>query len=229
MYVVALIARKGGVGKTTLSGHLAVEAERMGHGPVALIDTDPQATLTDWWSARQTQQPRTPANAAPPAPELARSTLSRLTATLRQLREAGTALVVIDTPPALSEAIAAVIRIADLVLVPTRPSPHDLRSVGSTLDLVESAGKPVIFILNGATRRARMTGEAAILLSQHGRVSPVIVHHRVDFASSMINGLTVGELDAASSSAREIAQLWDYVGARMRSDVHTPTREPVNG
>jgi chromosome partitioning protein len=42
MIVVAVASQKGGSGKTTLSGHLAVEAERAGAGPVTLIDPDPQ-------------------------------------------------------------------------------------------------------------------------------------------------------------------------------------------
>ena len=42
---IAMVSQKGGVGKTTLAGHLAVEAERAGAGPVALLDTDPQGSL----------------------------------------------------------------------------------------------------------------------------------------------------------------------------------------
>lgn len=220
MFILAIAARKGGVGKTTLSGHLAVEASRMGIGAVVIIDADPQATLTDWWTARHKTHK---------SPEMAPATLTKLTATLNRLRQTGTALVIIDTPPALGENIAAVIRAADLVIVPTRPSPHDLRSVGSTLDLIEAAGKPALFVVNGATRRAKMTGEAAILLSQHGTVAPTIVHHRIDFASSMINGLTVGEVNSASPSAIEIAQLWEYVNARIRKTANTRAREYVNG
>ena len=41
MRVIAFASQKGGVGKTTLVGHLAVEAEHRDAGPVALIDTDP--------------------------------------------------------------------------------------------------------------------------------------------------------------------------------------------
>ena len=47
MKVIAVASQKGGTGKTTLCGHLAVQAERMGAGPVALIDTDPQGSLSD--------------------------------------------------------------------------------------------------------------------------------------------------------------------------------------
>jgi chromosome partitioning protein len=119
----------------------------------------------------------------------------------------------------LTENIGIVVREADLVVIPTRPSPHDLRAVGATVDLVERSGKPMLFIVNGATNRAKITGDAAIALSQHGTVAPVTVHQRVDFAVSMIDGRTVGELDPASNSAREITELWNYVNARLGKGV----------
>ena len=46
MHVIAFASQKGGSGKTTLAGHIAVEAELRGAGPVALIDTDPQGSLS---------------------------------------------------------------------------------------------------------------------------------------------------------------------------------------
>ena len=70
--------------------------------------------------------------------------------------------------------------------------------------------------MNSATKRARITSEAAIVLSQHGTVAPVQVGHRVDFATSMIDGRTVQELDPKSASAGEMAALWDYVLTRVR-------------
>ena len=33
---------------------------------------------------------------------------------------------VVDTPPAITDAIRAVVALADLVLIPVKPSPHDL-------------------------------------------------------------------------------------------------------
>ena len=42
MRTVVIASPKGGTGKSTLTGHLAVEAERQGCGPVAIVDTDPQ-------------------------------------------------------------------------------------------------------------------------------------------------------------------------------------------
>ena len=46
MKVIVLASQKGGVGKTTLSGNLAVAAELAGDGPAVLIDTDPQGSLS---------------------------------------------------------------------------------------------------------------------------------------------------------------------------------------
>ena len=59
MRVMAFASQKGGSGKTTLAGHIAVQAERAGAGagPVAIIDTDPQGSLSDWWNARQAPTP----------------------------------------------------------------------------------------------------------------------------------------------------------------------------
>lgn len=204
MRIIALVSQKGGVGKTTLAGHLAVEAEKAGAGPVALLDTDPQGSLAAWWNARTAETPL-----------FASAEIVNLRQQLTALAGEGINLVIIDTPPAITENIRAVVQAADLVVIPTRPSPHDLRAVGATVDLVESARKPMVFVVNGAASRAKINGDAAVALSQHGTVAPVTLHQRVDFAVSMIDGRTVGELDAGSNSAREITELWIYVNTRV--------------
>src|SRR6185436_9511136 len=79
----------------------------------------------------------------------------------------------------------------------------------------ERHGKPVIFVINAATPRARITGESAVALSQHGTVAPVTIHHRVDFAASMIDGRTVGEVVPGCQSAKEISDLWLYIQERL--------------
>jgi len=204
MHVLVLASQKGGSGKTTLSGHLAVEADRAGIGPVALIDTDPQGSLSLWWNAREAA-----------SPHFAKVGLLELGDALTHLQKSGVRLAVIDTPPAITASISQVVAHADLVVVPTRPSPHDLRAVGATVDIAESHGKPLIFVVNGATQRARITGEAAVALSQHGTVAPVTLHHRVDFAASMVDGRTVGEVVPKSHSAREVRELWLYIQDRL--------------
>jgi chromosome partitioning protein len=215
MRVLVLASQKGGSGKTTLSGHLAVEAELAGMGPVALIDTDPQGSLAQWWNAREAQTPL-----------FAQTDVLELAGGLAHLEKAGVKLAIIDTPPAITGSISRVVAHADLVLVPTRPSPHDLRAVGATVDIAEKHNKPLIFVVNGATARAKITGEAAVALSQHGTVAPVTLHHRVDFAASMTDGRTVGEAAPKSQSSKEVRDLWLYVQDRLSRIAHDPKIAP---
>jgi chromosome partitioning protein len=215
MYTIVAASQKGGSGKTTLSGHLAVEAARAGAGEIALIDTDPQGSLAHWWNARRA-----------PTPHFVKAGLPDLERALAGLEQAGIKIAVVDTPPAITQSISRVVAYADLVLVPTRPSPHDLRAVGATVDIAERHGKPLIFVVNAATARARITGESAVALSQHGTVAPVTIHHRVDFAASMIDGRTVGEVVPSSQSAKEITELWLYIQSRLSRIVKDPTLLP---
>ena len=167
---------------------------------MVLIDIDPQGSLAYWWNEREADYPA-----------FAQTTVARLAHDLHTLREQGFKLAVIDTPPAITMAIQSVISVAELIVVPTRPSPHDLRAVGATVDLCER-------VVNGATPKARITSEAAVALSQHGTVAPVTVHHRTDFAASMIDGRTVMEIDPDCRSATEIAALWNYVSDRLEKN-----------
>lgn len=205
MRTLVLASQKGGVGKTTLAGHLAVMAEQSGEGPVALIDTDPQGSLAAWWNERKAE-----------VPLFATVDVDGLAGHLQKLSDVGIQLAIIDTPPAVTEMIRKVLKSADLVLIPTRPSPHDLRAVGTTVGLVEEADKRMVFVINGAAARAKIAGEAAVALSQHGTVAPVTIFQRTDFAGSMIDGRTVQELDPHGRSADEIRALWKYVSTQLR-------------
>jgi chromosome partitioning protein len=201
---IVIASQKGGVGKTTLTGHLAVEAERQGIGAVAMIDTDPQGNLSGWFKVREAE-----------TPALVRVLPNGLRATLRALAEAGIDLCMIDTPPAITDSIASTVAEADLVLIPAKPSPHDLRAVGATVDIVEKAKKPMVFVVNQAVARSKLKTDAVRALSQHGPLAPVDVHNRVDFAASMTDGRTAGEIDPKSAAAAEITELWTYVAARL--------------
>ena len=132
MHVIVLASQKGGSGKTTLTGNLAIAAELARNGPAVLIDTDPQGSLAAWWNVRKAE-----------SPAFASATVAELKRKLDDLEAAGYLLAFVDTPPAIAQAISAVIAQADLVLIPTRPSPHDLRAVGSTVAACAGAGQAV--------------------------------------------------------------------------------------
>jgi chromosome partitioning protein len=206
MHVIGIASRKGGSGKTTLAAHLAVTAEAAGAGPVGVIDTDPQGGLAGWWNARTAHSPEwiDPVHGLPAAVDATRA--------------AGYGLLLIDTPAFMTDAIADVLELSDLILIPVRPSPNDFRAVGATVDLAKRSHRRMVFVISQATQRARITAEAAILLSQYGTVAPVMVHSCVDFATSMTDGRTAGELDPDSRSAAEITALWSYLHNLLKED-----------
>ena len=204
MKVLIVASQKGGAGKTTLAAHLAVAAEEILPNKVVILDGDPQGSLSAWWNSREHEYPA-----------LASSTLAELPEKIEQLKEAGFELVIIDTPPAITNAITEIIKLADLVLIPTRPSPHDLRAVGSTVNIALSEEKPFVFVVTQAKANAKLTTQAMAALSEHGVVCSTIIHDRVDFASSMINGDTVNEVSSKSRSAEEVNQLLDFVLTRL--------------
>lgn len=204
MHVLVMASQKGGAGKTTLTGHLAVAAS--GIGPVVVIDTDPQGSLTSWWNRRGSD---TPAISRPPR-------LRDLGDVLDGLRKAGMALAIIDTPPAITASIREVIRVADLVVIPVRPSPHDLDAIGATIDLANEAGAPFVFAVTQAKLQARVTAQAAALLSAHGTVASSIIQDRVLYATAMTDGRTALDTDPKGAAAQEITQLWQFLLGRLQ-------------
>lgn len=219
--VIVFSSQKGGSGKTTLSGHIAVQARLSGCDRIGIVDTDPQQSLSDWHQAREEDDLH-----------LKFGDGESIARDIQELRDLGVSLIVVDTPPAANASIASIVRHADLVCIPARPSPHDLRSVGKTIDLVEPLRKPMIFVLNGAPVRAMITRQAALSLCQYGTVAPVIIHNRVDFASSMSDGWTAMEIDPEAKSSEEMRKLWDYIAGRidrklsLKSKMQTATASP---
>ena len=199
MKIVVFAARKGGSGKTTLAAHVAVQAGAAGNGPVTLIDTDPQQSLTAWWNDRKAESPR-----------LLELALGRLPAELGKVR-AAPGFVIIDTPPLDSAVIASVIDVADLVVIPVKPSPHDLRGVGVTVEICRKGGRPFVFAVTQAIQRATLTQQALLILSQFGPVATSIIYNRVDYAGAMTDGRTVQEIDPKGKASGEIAELWIYL------------------
>ena len=131
MDIIAVIAQKGGTGKTTLALSIAVAAQRAGR-TAAIIDLDPQASASNWGDRRKANRPAIVS--AQPA---------RLPQILEAAEENGADMVIIDTPPRAERSAIVAARAARLVLVPCRPSIFDLETFSTTLDLIAAVGPKV--------------------------------------------------------------------------------------
>lgn len=198
MPVIAIISQKGGAGKTTLALHLAAAAQEAGR--VALvIDTDPQATASQWAAWRQDQPP-----------EVIDSPPPRLAAKVAQAQEQGAEWIVIDTPPHADSAARAAVEVADLVLVPCRPSAFDLAAIQTTAKLVQLLKKPAFVVFTaGSPNAPRVYQEAGELVDGFGTPPcPLIVPDRAAYRHASAEGRTVLETEAEGKAAEEIRQLY---------------------
>jgi chromosome partitioning protein len=133
MNVIAVVAQKGGVGKTTVSQCLAVEALRQGLA-TALIDADPQRSATEWGEQRDA--------AGIDVPSVLPLGSRSLASVIADLRKRGAAFVVIDTPPHSAPAINAALEVSTGAIMVTRPNPMDVRALEATWVIVSKMKKP---------------------------------------------------------------------------------------
>jgi MinD superfamily P-loop ATPase len=143
MTIIAIVSQKGGSGKTTLSVNLAAAAEAA--GAIALIiDTDPQATASQWGAWR-----------ADKAPEVIDSAPPRIQSKVEAAKAQGATFIVIDTPPHADSAASRAVEAADLVLIPCRPSAFDLAAIKTTVSLVRLFDKPAYVVFTAGPPHAR--------------------------------------------------------------------------
>jgi chromosome partitioning protein len=206
MKTLALLARKGGAGKTTLAIHLAVIAARAGKR-VLLVDTDPQRSAAAWWRSR-------PAD----VPELVECDATKLAPVLAAAEEAGVDLVVVDSRPSVEADTGAVAKLADLVLIPTRPAILDLRAIAETVRVVTNAKKPALIVLNATpaaragVREAAITAEARRALAAYDvPVASVAITSRADLSHALVGGLAVNEFAPNGKAAAELGELFKIV------------------
>lgn len=214
MFTVAVIAQKGGVGKTTLALHLGVEAAKA--GPVAIVDIDPQSSAAQWADARVATGPTV--TACPPA---------RLTVTLNRVERNGTRVAFIDTAPAVESPALAAVRAADFCLIVSRPGILDLRSIGINVEIAKLAGKPVAAVINAAPAQGGQALAAAEIVQKwYGvEVCPVVVRQRAVFGHALARSKCAQEVEPAGKAAAEVAALWDWLAQRApRQDYDAASR-----
>lgn len=213
MYIVAVIAEKGGAGKTTLALALAVAATRAGKKG-AVLDTDPQVTATKWTDRRDDELPWVvPTHAA------------RLGVAVEQARGQGVEFLVIDTPPHAGTDAAEAAKLADVVVIPTEPHLFSLETLPKVRDLLKLAGDPPAFVvINKAGTQGKEGEQASNHAAAQGlTVCPIVIHLRAAHRHAGNVGQAATEFEPDSKAALESIQLYEYTIKQIY------TQEKTNG
>lgn len=202
-HAITFAQQKGGSGKTTVLAHLAAAWAAAGRS-VALMDLDPQQSLTRWAKLR-----------ADPEITLLESKDYRAGSDIRAARKTHD-IVLVDCPGAASSLLENAMRESDLVLAPCQPSVMDVWALASVLDTARKLRRPVRILLNRMPPRLGSLEEvlaalgdsrALLLASQLG--------NRNAYSQSMLSGRTAPELAPRSSAAAETYGLRAELGALL--------------
>jgi chromosome partitioning protein len=218
MQVIVINSQKGGSAKTMLAKHLSVEAERAGDGPVFLIDTDPQGSLTAWHSKRESE---IPARVELPFDGLEKG--------LDLLRQHGAAYCLIDTASGRVDVARELFSLADFVIFPVQASEDDLTAAPVTVQALKEAGVPFVFVLTRVKANTLITAQAAAVLSKHGEVAETFINDRTAYKSPYPKGQTITEAEPKGLAAREISALWGNIKSCLHGNMQVKGKVKAHG
>lgn len=208
MRTLAVVALKGGSGKTTVATHLALAAHLRG-SPVLVADIDPQHSAHDLLDAR-----------GDPGPACVMTTGAKLLAAQFAADGLQKDLLVIDTAAGAIEDLGEAIVLADLVVMVVRPTLLDIAGLARTLSIVRRLGKPSTVVVNQAPV-AREGSEAPVvrralraLEYMQAPVAPAILRSRTIYQVALERGRSAEEMPD-KAAAKEVAALWEFVEGRL--------------
>lgn len=202
MAAVTTVANlKGGAGKSTITIHLATAAQ-IGGIPTAIIDIDPdQQAAAKWGDSRAADQP-----------PVFSAVYSRLPQAIVETERQGAELVFIDTAAFEQKILTAAVQVANLILIPCRPTAQDVQYLTATTEIVAFHQKPAAVVLNQVEARLPETEQARALITKLGlALSPMYLSKAVAYQRAIAAGLGVTEFDPAGKAAQEVLHLLDWI------------------
>ena len=223
MRTIAVIARKGGSGKTTLATHLAIAAFLRGYETL-LADADPQGSACEVLKARRGAGPAF-------APTTGAGLLGLQIGSVR----GGVEALIVDTPAAVEAEISHAVVLADLSLLVIRPTFLDIAAAVRTSDLVRRLRRPALIVLTQAPpARAGVEPPAvkqALEALRYMRlpVVPAIVRSRAVYQSALASGRSAEEMTNDAAAAKEIGELWAFIERfALTAGAYEPNRQPTS-
>jgi chromosome partitioning protein len=203
--VIAILNQKGGVGKTTLSVHIASTLALAGNR-VLLIDADVQRSALEWAASREMKPIFSVVG-------ISKNTIHKEIPLLRPNYD----YIVIDGPPRVYDVARSAIAASDFILIPVQPSPYDVWSAKEVVDLINEVKEPLqtykkiksAFVINRKISKTIIGRDVVEALEQYKNI-PVLssyITQRIVYAETAARGTSAIEDDPESNAGKEIKKL----------------------
>ncbi len=203
--VIAFSNQKGGSGKSTLSANLAVLWSNSGY-KVAVIDADPQKSLSYWLSERKKYY-----GADDIGINFYSFEIRNLVEEVKKIKRKYD-FIIIDSPPAITFETLQIIKASNGVFVPVQPSPLDLMATLPFLEIAREERKKPLIILNRVMPRAKLTDAMILRLRYSGaKIARSRISSKVIFAESFAVGRGVIDINVTSDAAKEIINVGNEI------------------
>ena len=203
--VITFSNQKGGSGKSTLSANLAVLWSNSGY-KVAVIDADPQKSLTYWLSERKKYYGDDDIGI-----NFYNFDIRNLTEEVKKIKRKYD-FIIIDSPPAITFETLQIIKASNGVFVPVQPSPLDLMATLPFLQIAREEKKKPLIILNRVMPRAKLTDAMILRLRYSGaKIARSRISSKVIFAESFAVGRGVIDINVTSDAAKDIINVGNEI------------------
>jgi chromosome partitioning protein len=208
--LIAILNQKGGCGKTTIAMNLAASFTVLGHSSVVL-DADPQQSATLWEQQSNTLPFKVHAIDMETGARKVKSSIKTLTGNAD--------IAILDLPPELKEPAMLACMLADIVIIPIKPSPLDLWAGRAAVELAKDAqelrhqNQPVMVLLPSCVKTGtRMAKDINTALSKIGEpIAPVHITERVALAECAMLGETIYSYDHTNPACQEFTELAQFI------------------
>ncbi len=223
--IIAVVAQKGGAGKTTVTMGLAGTLASRGHR-VAVVDMDPQQTAVRWSKSAAEGRP------------FKAIVMPWHVYDISVGREVKKILgnydfILVDCPPSVASNVPkAVLAFADLALIPTRPSGPDVWASAAMADVVRDVrvirgdDLPARIVPNQVVERTQVAKVALGQLKQSEiPVTSTMLATRTAYQQAAILGMALEDIEiGAIEAAREMSSLADEVLVALAGAHESPSQ-----
>ncbi len=195
--VITIAQQKGGTGKTTITANIGVALAKTGKR-VAIIDIDPQGSLTKWYSIRESKF-----GEGFTGLDFIANSGWRVSSDIANLKYDHD-YILIDSPPHTELDAKTAIECSDMVIIPAQPSPTDIWATEGTVNIANDNNIKNYILLNRVPPNSKL---AKRITKDLENLLKTKIGNRVSFAACMEEGRTVIESDPNSLGAMEIKDL----------------------